>query len=165
MNIGEQVILRLNTSALNALFPEGTEARVQLQSAVLAEAAGKFVKGQLTEQVTGALKAHVDEATKKIDAEGIMESLFERKGWQKVLEVREGGGLAVAIKAKVEQVFKDHVETRMVELIEERLTKWQDGMEPSIQKMVDYKVQTITRDTLNAKVNEAFAAAGLAPVK
>lgn len=164
-NIGEQVILRLNTSALNALFPEGSEARVQLQSAVLAEAAGKYVKGQLTEEITGVLKARVDEVAKAINADGIMASLFERKGWNNVLEAREGGELVIAIKAKVQQVFKDHVETRMVEMIDARLVEWQELMEPNIRKMVDYKVQAITRDTLKGMVDKAFEAAGLTPVK
>lgn len=51
-----RVILKLNTSVLNALFPEASEARVQLQQAVLAELTRATIKGAIEQQFFNALE-------------------------------------------------------------------------------------------------------------
>lgn len=61
------ILLRLDADAMNALFPEGTKARVDLQQAVIAEFMRKHIKpGLLGAKVIDQINIAKDEMVQKV---------------------------------------------------------------------------------------------------
>ncbi|HBO9199663.1 hypothetical protein [Pseudomonas aeruginosa] len=165
-NTGERIILRLNASAMNALFPEGTQARVDLQNAVLTEAATKHVKGQLDAETRKYLEALVTTIANKVDAGKMIGEAFARKNhWDSTLSVNPTSPMAAAIAEKVRDEFAKGLEDIIEREVAARLPAAIEGIDARVQQLVDMKVNSITREMMRKKVNEAFAAAGLAPIK
>jgi hypothetical protein len=148
--------LRLDASALAALFPEGTEARVELQRAVIAEFAKQHIKPSM---VTYNVQAIVDAAKKTAVADALrdlklstgfgsnfeLSTQFKRQVHERAAEsvnalVRDQ--VAVSIKAHTVNV-QAHVDVQM------------KGLKASITKMVD----GVTDEFINKAVKERFEAA------
>lgn len=165
MDITNKVILRLNPEAMDALFPQGTQARVDLQASVLTEASKRFVKGQLTDDIKRHLDTLVTGIANKVDFEAIVAGMFSKKpGWNQVLEVKPNTGMQKAIADQVALQFQGSISEMIEREVEARLPKAIEGIEGRIQRIVDEKVAIITHESMRKKVNEAFAAAGLRPL-
>ena len=66
--------LKLDTNAVESLFPEGSEVRVQLQNAVIAEMTKRLYDKAMKEAVNEALsglRAVIDEKAKEVIQEEI----------------------------------------------------------------------------------------------
>ena len=70
--------IKLNTGAMNALFPEGTPARVELQQAVIQNFFDRALKIKMVDNITGRL-AEVERKTKEYMDEALLEQLGLKK--------------------------------------------------------------------------------------
>lgn len=159
-HLDARMVLKLNTPVLNALFPEGTPARIELQQAVVAEFAQVVARQSLNEEA----KAYLGELSKTVanitTLEAVVKQYFETKStWNAPLSITDGGKLAVCIADHVNRSF----DVRFYELIEKAVAaaveKYTSKLESSVQYAVDAAVKKITVDTINKKVSEAVAAA------
>jgi hypothetical protein len=159
-NPNDKVIIRLNADAMNQLFPEGTQARIDLQSAVLNEVSTRFVKGQMTEEIEQHLSLLVAHTAKAVDTEALVKRAFAKKpGWNSQLEVATGSGLALAIGSMVASEFENKLNKMADEAVEKYLPQAMQGIESKVQRVIDSKINEATRELIQKKVNDAVAAA------
>jgi hypothetical protein len=157
------LIIRLNPEALNSLFPEGSEARVQLQNSVLTQAAGQFVKGQLTPEVKEFLTAAVAKVAAHIDLEQHIAAAFARKnGWTSDLQVKDGSNMAQAIAERVKQEFESKHSERVDALVKHRASLILDDLDARIERSINAEVIRVADQRINERVRLALATASQA---
>lgn len=152
-------VLKLNTPVLNALFPEGSEARVDLVAAALHEAARKHIGTGLTVEI----KAHLDNLAKEIKAElnldAIINSYFTGGGWSKPITLTPDTKLTVAIATAIEKAFTEKFYATMEEQIERRVKEYTDNLESRVEYAVKQRVEQLTAKAIQTRVDAAVAAA------
>lgn len=158
-HLDARMTLKLNTPVLAALFPEGTEARVQLQQAVVAE----FAKQTARQALNDEAKAYLAELSKQVANHFTLEQLtkeyFSRVHWNNPLSVSEGGQLYKAIAELVEKMF----DQRFYDLAQKAAEKATEGYLAKLESQVEYAVKTrverLTTEAINKRVDAAVAAA------
>lgn len=153
--------LRLDTEALAALFPEGSAARVELQSAVIAEFARKHLKpslvlSEVTSIISRERQAAVNEVLKDLQknngAFAYATSLtpdFKRR-------VREEVGEAVnqLLGDEVARALKNHNEALM-----HHVTAQMAGLKAQIAKLLNEQTNQSIREAVAAKFAVALSKA------
>lgn len=158
-----KLIIRLNLEALNAMFPEGSQHRVELQNSVLQQAAGQFVKGQLTPEVQKFLETAVSKVAAHIDLEKHISSAFAKKqGWSGSLEVKDGSHMAEAIAVRVRQEFEKKHADRIDELVRHRATLILETLDQRIEQSINAEVIRLADQRINERVRLALATASQA---
>lgn len=163
-NIDSRMVLKLNTQTLNALFPEGTEARVQLQQAVVAEFAKKTARNSLDDAATTYLNALSKQVANKDALEGLVKSLFEREShpWNRgKLRVKEGGDLATAISDAIKEGLDSKFRELIKQTVAEQIDDWKSKIGPSVEYAVRTNVEHITKAMIKEKVDAALTGIGL----
>jgi 23S rRNA U2552 (ribose-2'-O)-methylase RlmE/FtsJ len=127
--------LRLDGPALAALFPEGTEARIELQKAVVAE----FVRKHMT--------AAVPEDVKKLVVEQ------RAKAVQDVL--REFGGIST-FGVQLTPIFKDAVRNEVRKAVHEFVTQQLQASLAETTKDLLSETDTYVRKHVEIKTDEAI---------
>lgn len=156
-----RVILKLNTSVLNALFPEASEARVQLQQAVLAELTRATIKGAITGDLAEFLKRFTDEVNRGINKLAIVESFFTSSGsyWNRTIDIKPDTALTQVLTRAatnaIEQKFIDTLEAA----VEARVQLYVEQLESKVEYAVKQRVDRLTSDAINARVTAAVDAA------
>lgn len=87
------VELKLDRSALEALFPEGTEARVKLQQAVIQNFAQSYIKGS-KDTVLNSLQPQLVEMKKQISNE----LMAQEEEFMKTILTKSGGAWSSSLK-------------------------------------------------------------------
>lgn len=160
MSSNNSLIIRLNPDALNSLFPEGSEARVQLQNSVLTQAAGQFVKGQLTPEVQEFLQAAVSKVAAHIDLEQHIAAAFARKnGWSSDLQVKDGSSMATAIAERVRKEFEGKHADRIDALVKDRASLILGTLDERIEQSINAEVVKIANARINERVRLALVTA------
>ena len=151
MDMSNKVIIRLNIDAMNALFPEGTEARVDLQAAVLREAAGRHVKGQLTDEMRRIIDKRVKEISSEFDVDAEIRKSFTKTGrWADDLTAKPGTPISKAIQSAARMQVEDHIAS----LISASVKRAVDGLSDKIEDSVSRIADRLTRDEISKKVRE-----------
>ena len=96
----------LNPEAVNALFPEGSEARVELQRSVLSQLAKQYIKqpdltAEIFKQIDNARKGVVDEALKTL-------GIVKNNGYLTVYRLEEQAASLIRTEARtsvINEVF------------------------------------------------------------
>lgn len=105
------VEIKLDTNAMNALFPEGTEARVNLQKAVIANFAKTNLKP--SQVVQKEVMAEIDKEAKKITEEVLRELQVKGpiRGWTDtwILKPEFEANIRKVIKEKIDQMIHSAV--------------------------------------------------------
>jgi hypothetical protein len=152
-----KLIIRLNAQALEALFPEGTEARVQLQNAVLTQAASQYVKGQLSPEVQKYLDAAVSKVAAHIDLEQQIARAFARKqGWNAGLEVRDGSHMAEAIAVRVRDEFSKRHAEHIDKLVKQRAALILETLDQRIEQAINAEVVRVANKRIQERVQLAL---------
>lgn len=157
------ILLRLDTNAVDALFPEGTQARVELQQAVIAEIIRRQIKPEaLGESVTSQIAAARADALNAIkrardDAAG---RAFEEQG---VAKSTWGGvelkpGAKAVINEAARQAVRDEITNVIAEQIgiqAERLrgTVTHDA-QAAVNRMIDREIQAAVKARVAAVVEQ-----------
>lgn len=130
-------IIRLNAQAVAALFPEGSEARVDLTDKVIAAAVEKVRKGAISGTLDAKIKEHLG-AVDDIVAKHL-ETWFKPQGsgWSKRIE------LDPTYSQKLEQGLQEQMNKRTQELLTEGLNDQtlEDRVKFAIEEQVDVAVR------------------------
>ena len=144
--------IQLDTHALEALFPEGSEARVELQSAVIANFARKTKDTFIDDQVRAIVKSTVG-TTSQYDVEKMvkaeLEKQFQNVGsyWNKVYSVKES--------SEVGNSINKHATAKVRELVEHWKKSGELNIEAClirIRKEMEDRLEGVTTNEL-AKLN------------
>lgn len=151
------VELKLDTAAVNALFPEGTEARVALQQAVInnitSNILDKRINEDIREQVRNAAAAMGvnDNLQTKVQTE--MRRYLVEKGWNTRGKIQTSR--LEEVKAIINQEVQDTTYQIFEDLIkkctEEAKTKFADGME----RKINYALSN-AESHFSSRLNEKF---------
>lgn len=94
-----QILLRLNSEAIASLFPDGTQARVDLQSAVIAEFARKHIKPMtIGEEAAKQIRAARTSALEAI--EKAEEDMHRKVLADQGVQITRGGRVELSNEAK-----------------------------------------------------------------
>jgi hypothetical protein len=153
-------VLKLNTPVLNALFPEGTEARVELVNAALTEVASTYVKSALSAPVQDYLRGLTNELNKKNNVDEVVKKYFENNGgWNSVTTLKPGTKLVDALSTAVQNAFIGKFHTLLEEQIELRVKEYTDKLDSRVEYAVKQRIDRLTTDAIQARVDAAVNAA------
>lgn len=134
------VELKLDTTAVNALFPEGTEARVALQQAVI----NNITNGIIGKQIPKDIRDMVDAAAKNMGldfnfqdmVQKELNSYMKNRGWgssAKELQPTRKSELKSLVEAEIRNIAHDSFEGIVKNCTEEAKKQFEDGMERKIK--------------------------------
>jgi uncharacterized membrane protein YheB (UPF0754 family) len=153
-------VLKLNTPVLNALFPEGSEARVELISAALTEVTNTYVKSALSEHVQDYLKTLATKVKNESDIGGIVAKYFQTSGgWNSVASLKPDTQLTKALTAAIEKAFDAKFYALLEERIEAKVKDYTDKLDSRVEYAVKQRIDRLTTDAIQARVNAAVEAA------
>lgn len=139
------VQIKLDTHALSALFPEGAEARVELQSAVIAEFLRKNIKPQVVhDNLRDMIDSRVKEATR--DA---LKQLGVSMTWARP-------ELTQQFKAQIQKEVHDQVNALMREGIRDYVASaefldWRDSM---VKMIVEQSFRRALDEAVNQRLQQ-----------
>lgn len=154
--MSDKTIIRLSADAVDRLFPEGTEARVQLQQAVLSEVAGRFVKTSLDERLRAELTTLIKQTVAGADLDELVAEHFLRKGYAGDLVPRPGGRVAQAIAEAVRQKVTDEFHEYVAKCVDNQLAEAVEKANEHAEAVVRRHINHRTADFLKHKVDEAW---------
>jgi hypothetical protein len=136
--------LRLDSQALAALFPEGTQARVDLQSAVIAEFCRKHIKTaalgpEVQTQIEVAMK---DANTHFLSAAGILHGRFSNVV------------LSDEVKRKISEAASEAVQDGIRKAITSEVESMRVNVEARVQRAVDNMVASTVDKQVYKRVKE-----------
>jgi uncharacterized membrane protein YheB (UPF0754 family) len=145
--------LKLDAAAIAALFPEGSEQRVELQSAVIAEFVRKHIKTaalgpDITAQIERARKDALDAVSRaRTDAtdRALAEYGAKKSGWGNVT-IEGEAKTAIATAARNE--FDKLVREQLAESISKKL----DSMQSDINRISELRIAQLVEKEIAAAV-------------
>jgi hypothetical protein len=140
------VNIQLDTNAVNTLFPEGTEARVKLQQAVLSNVINAHIKTAganfLLQEVNLVLRPLVQELTREY---------FDRLNYDKPTE---------SLKQKMTEILRKHIDTELNLVAMEQRGVLHERVEEITKKMmerVDVELEARVTTEYHHQFNSAVA--------
>lgn len=127
--------IQIDTKALEALFPEGSEARVDLQNAVIANFAKKMQERHLGEEVRQEISRGIRDAGVSFDAYSICRDMLNKTitntGWSDAdARLKNNTALASSIRAYAAQqdlILSKSMDMYARDLIEKYLGKREEA--------------------------------------
>lgn len=152
----DATIIRLSADALDRLFPDGTDARLQLQQAVLGEVAGRYIKAALGEHQ----KAYIDGLVRRIasaaDLDKLVSDSFLKQGYAGRLVPNPSGSVAAAIAEAVSSKVTDAIHDYIAKCVDESLAEAVEKAKETAEYIVHKHINNETADMLNKKVQDAW---------
>jgi len=138
--------LKLDTQAMDKLFPEGTTARVNLQSSIIASLAGRFLK-------PGAeLQKVLNEHKKTILNESLADYGMKSSTWGGGYELT---GMAKSrLKDECSVVVRDMISAQIKEAITEQI----GSIDSIVERRVTYEIDQMVKDRVTKRLKEITAA-------
>lgn len=158
-HLDARMTLKLNTPVLSALFPEGTEARVQLQQAVIAEFARQTARQALSDEAKDYLHQLSKEVANHFTLEQLVKQYFSGGSWNNPLKVSEGGSLYKAIAELVKTSFDQRFYELAQSAAEKATAEYLDRLDARVKYAVKQRVELLTTNAINARVTAAVEAA------
>lgn len=138
--------IKLDTQALNALFPEGSEARVKLQNAVIFNFVSKNFKtntfGKEVEQYI--IKAKTEMTLKVYEAAGLKKG--EWSGWA----IPHDSALGKEITLNVRNAMSDQIRSDLLAYVETCRGTIKHDVEVAVGKLIDKEVADLLKARLKA---------------
>lgn len=136
------VTLKLDTGAMQALFPEGSEARVELQRAVVAN----FISQHIKPSLIGAQVESMVKAAKEAAVKEALVDLGVTTSW--------GGGtqLSDSFKAKLKEQASDSLRANIGTAVEQATTAVIATLGERIKNSVEMKTDDEIRRALRLRV-------------
>lgn len=153
-------VLKLNTPVMNVLFPEGTEARVQLQQAVLEEVAKTYVKTALSSHVHDFLSTLTQKVKNEADIGAIVTKYFQTSGgWNSVASLRPDTQLTKALTTAIENAFDNKFYELLEQRVAEKVAQYERTLDGKVGYAVDKRVEQLTNQAIQKRVDAALNAA------
>jgi hypothetical protein len=153
-------VLKLNTPVLNALFPEGTEARVELVNAALTEVTNTYVKTALTQHVQDHLRTLTQEVKQATNVKAIVEKYFADSGlWNSVTKLQPGTKLVEALARAAENALSDKFYQMLSDKVEAVAKEYEDKLDARVEYAIKQRIDRLTTDAIQKRVDAAVNAA------
>lgn len=144
------ITIKLDTPSMNALFPEGSEARVELQKAVLAN----FCASALKPSWLGAAVISAVELAKAEAIKTVLREMGALSGYGSTLTIPD------ALRLKFKEEAKAAVESSVAPLIKEavleRTQKISDGVAFEVGRKVNTYMEEAINEVVRVKLQKAF---------
>ena len=142
------IVIKLDTPAMNALFPEGSTARVELQSAVLAEIIKKSLKpawvgDQVTNQIKAAQTAAVNQVLREMN----------------ILVGYSTLSISDALRLKFKEEAREAVAKEVAPLVREAVIERSADLAAGAKFDIGQRVNSAIDAEINAAVKAKFLAA------
>lgn len=152
--------IRLDTAALSALFPEGSEARVELQSAVMAEFVRKNIKpGAMGTDFQAVLVGEARNLADQIKR-GIADakhSVFKEIGVAMPRSEWDQVQLNQQQLQAIRNAAREAVSNALTEVINERIQFHATKLEGTISHNIEAALNRLTNEELNRRFAERLA--------
>lgn len=153
------VELKLDTAAVEKLFPEGTELRVNLQQAVVNNIAKRALERQVSHDIDNAIRRHVQQECGMYDLSGLVRTELEKNiqnnGWNKPDTVKDHA--ADKIRGQVTRHVENLATTEFNKLIDDILDKATERMKASIDRKIAQALLDVDKH-VSARLNQNFGA-------
>lgn len=161
--------IQLDTKALEALFPEGSEARVELQNAVIANFAKKMQERHLGEEVRQEISKAVRDAGVSLDSYSICRDILNKtvtnNGWSVAdAKLKDDTSLTNAIRSFAQQQdLKLHksMEAWAMDFVSEHLGKREEAGRAFVERyvaMAEANIEKAKAQALNEIESRMIAA-------
>lgn len=145
----------LNAEGINALFPEGSEARVQLQSTVLRQLAEQFIKEA---QGVDKMRVEMQSLIKEVQEDARRQMGIRRTAWgQSALTEELQKKFAEAARASVDQGIHDAIKGKVDTAM--------SAVDAEIERQVNKQVAAKVRDELARFMSAASYIGGQLEIK
>lgn len=155
--------LHLDTNAVDALFPEGTQARVELQQAVIAEIIRRKIKpGALGESVAAQIERARSDALDAIErakaemADKVLRDQGVTKDHWGCIELKNEAKATIdeaarqAIRDEIEKAIREQVKSQ-VEKLKFEITVRTEG---AISRMIDSEIRNAVKARIAAVMEQ-----------
>lgn len=155
--------LKLDTQALNNLFPEGTQARMDLQAAVIKNVVDSVIGKRVTEEIENMVIKHVNlmmpanHEIEKIVHKEFADYIQKRYAYSDVFDINSCGirQIKELIKTNVEKQCADLLDSIKLEAINSATTNLKADEEAFIAR-VTKNLEVTVRQEIVKRVNNEF---------
>lgn len=150
--------LKLDTAAVEKLFPEGTELRVNLQQSVVNNIAKRILDRDISVRLETLIRTHVTHECGMMDLNSLVKNALdthlEKTGWHDFrLKDSTTGQIRELVKKKVEQL----ADSEMQKIINDTLSRSTNTMKNTLDRHIDNALQDVEKH-ISARLNQKFAA-------
>lgn len=152
------VELKLDTNAVNALFPEGTEARVALQQAVINNITSEILGKRITKDIHDLVNAAVTSMGLDFNFQDMIQkelnTYMKARGWgsnYKELQPSRKEEIKKLVEAEVRDISHTAFEDIIKSCTEDAKTRFEDGME----RKITYALSKV-EDKVSSRLNEKW---------
>ena len=155
--------LKLDTQALNNLFPEGTQARMDLQAAVIKNVVDSVIGKRVTEEIENMVIKHVNlmmpanHEIEKIVHKEFADYIQKRYAYSNVFEINSGG------IRQIKELISEHVKKQCADLLDSikleainDATKNLKADEEAFMARVTKNLEVTVRQEIVKRVNNEF---------
>lgn len=155
--------LKLDTQALNNLFPEGTQARMDLQAAVIKNVVDSVIGKRVTEEIENMVIKHVNlmmpanHEIEKIVHKEFADYIQKRYAYSDVFDINSGGirQIKELITKNVKQQCADLLDSIKLEAINSATTNLKAD-EEAFMARVTKNLEATVRQEIVKRVNSEF---------
>ncbi|WP_349043929.1 hypothetical protein [Brucella melitensis] len=155
--------LKLDTQALNNLFPEGTQARMDLQAAVIKNVVDSVIGKRVTEEIENMVIKHVNlmmpanHEIEKIVHKEFADYIQKRYAYSNVFDINSGGirQIKELITTNVKKQCADLLDSIKLEAINDA-TKNLKADEEAFMARVTKNLEVAVRQEIVKRVNNEF---------
>lgn len=142
------ITLKIDTQALRTLFPEGSEARLELQKAVIMNVAREVGVSQANAAL-GELRGIVEEAAKQA-AYSLTKEYLEQKGHFFQSKTQLTNQLIIKIKEEMRQI----VDGEIMDTLRKVRDEFIQTQSPILQGQIAARVEVVTNHLIDKTVKE-----------
>lgn len=141
--------LKLDTQAVNSLFPEGSQARIDLQAAIIKNVVDSVIGKKVSPEIDNRISAEVNKQMGHMDIGQLVRDHFKRYaenrwGHRTIIDANPSGVRELA--AKVKETLKTECDSIIQEIV-------QDIQKEAIKNLKDNESFFIQRVTQNLESN------------
>lgn len=150
------IILKLDTAAVASLFPEGSEARIDLQKAVIANIVDRISQTQAL-KVSGEFGETIRQAASQSARETIKEYLERPDSWYQRPDLSDAQ-LAGSVKTRIKALIGNEIEGHLREMVGQNATETTRRLIETIGGKIEQEVERKASSLLDAHIQNAVSA-------
>jgi hypothetical protein len=148
--------LKLNTQAINTLFPEGSDTRVKLQQSVI----NNMARTLLTKSSTAQIYNAVNEESKQLTAglENTIRSVCEEYvsiSWNKTTSIL--GTTIGVINDRTERGVKDAISKHIDNEVQTHTNEALKGINERVDELVEERINRLSLNAIDQQVDKKIA--------
>lgn len=154
--------LKLDTQAVNSLFPEGSQARLDLQAAIIKNVVDSAIGKKVSPEISGRISEEVEKQMGCMDIGQLVREHFKkyaenRWGYRTLIDANPGGVRELA--AKVKETLKTECDSIIQEImndIQKEAVKNLKNDESDFIQRVTKNLEATVRQSIVKQVNSDF---------